>query len=83
MKKTKIEYGYGIRGGAGNRTYLNSIYIENMPKINSHGFKPRQNVTVVPLNFHEQASVATSPRNHSKTKLKLVSPSLRNSSLLK
>ena len=66
-----------------NRTYLNSIEKENMPRINAQSFKTRQNVTVVPLNFDEPAPLPVSPRNHSKTKLKLVSPSMRNSSILK
>lgn len=51
-----------------------------MPKVNSNAFKKRPNITVVPLQIHETAPLPTSPRNSSKVKIKLVSPSAKNNS---
>lgn len=50
-----------------------------MPRATGSNYKHRPNVTVVPISFDEPEQQITSPRNHSKTKLKLVSPSIRNS----
>lgn len=50
-----------------------------MPRATGSTLKHRPNVTVVPIRFEQPQNQITSPRNHSKTKLKLVSPSIRNS----
>lgn len=49
-----------------------------MPRAIGSTIKSRPNVTVVPIQFDSQEPQLTSPRNHSKTKLKLVSPSIKH-----